>query len=80
MRHLQARVIRFKSSIIEQNIHVASIQQTPGRTMRKPFTPHDYKFAKALQESLAADVENKKDLFKNPEDIETAKKIIRGQV
>ena len=48
--------------------------------MRKPFTPHDYKFAKALQESLAADVENKKDLFKNPEDIETAKKIIRGQL
>ena len=48
--------------------------------MKKPFTPHDYKFAKALQESLAADVENKKDLFKNPEDIETAKKIIRGQV
>jgi len=48
--------------------------------MKKPFTAHDYKFAKALQESIALDIENKKDLFKNPEDIETAKKIIRGQV
>jgi len=47
--------------------------------MKKTFTPHDYKFAKALQESLAVDVDNKKDLFKNPEDIEIAKKIIRGQ-
>ena len=47
--------------------------------MRKPFTSHDYKFAKALQESLAADVDNKKDLFKNPEDLEIAKRIIRGQ-
>ena len=47
--------------------------------MRKPFTSHDYKCAKALQESLAADVDNKKDLFKNPEDIEIAKRIIRGQ-
>lgn len=47
--------------------------------MNKNYTPHDYKFAKALQESLAQDVENKKALFKNPEDIEIAKRIIRGQ-
>jgi hypothetical protein len=47
--------------------------------MNKNYTPHDYKFAKALQESLAQDVENKKSLFKNPEDIELAKRIIRGQ-
>ena len=80
MRHLQARVIRLKSSIIEQNIHVASIKQTPGRTMNKNYTPHDYKFAKALQESIALDIENKKDLFTNPQDAETAKKIIRRQV
>ncbi len=37
--------------------------------MNKNYTPHDYKFAKALQESLAQDVENKKSLFKNPEDM-----------
>lgn len=47
--------------------------------MNKQYTSHDYKFAKALQESLAADIENKKDLFKNKEDIEVAKRIIRGQ-
>ena len=47
--------------------------------MNKNFTPHDYKFAKALQESLAQDVENKKALFKSQEDIELAKRIIRGQ-
>jgi hypothetical protein len=47
--------------------------------MNKNYTPHDYKFAKALQESLAQDIENKKGLFKNPEDIELAKRIIRGQ-
>ena len=47
--------------------------------MNKNYTPHDYKFAKALQESLAQDVENKKALFKNQEDIELAKRIIRGQ-
>jgi len=48
--------------------------------MTKPFTPHDYKFAKALQEAIAVDIENKKDLFTNPQDAETAKKIIRRQV
>lgn len=48
--------------------------------MNKPFTAHDYKFAKALQESIAVDIENKKDLFTNPQDAETAKKIIRRQV
>lgn len=47
--------------------------------MNKKYTPHDYKFAKALQESLAQDIERKKDLFKNPQDIEIAKRIIRGQ-
>jgi hypothetical protein len=41
---------------------------------------HDYKFAQALQESIALDIENKKDLFTNPQDVETAKKIIRRQV
>ena len=40
---------------------------------------HDYKFAKALQESIAQDIEHKKALFKNQEDIELAKRIIRGQ-
>ena len=48
--------------------------------MTKPFTPHDYKFAQALQESIAQDVENKKDLFTNPQDAEMAKRIIRRQV
>ncbi len=47
--------------------------------MNKNYTPHDYKFAKALQESIAQDIENKKALFKNQEDIELAKRIIRGQ-
>jgi hypothetical protein len=47
--------------------------------MNQNYTSHDYKFAKALQESLAQDVENKKALFKNQEDIELAKRIIRGQ-
>jgi len=59
---------------------VALDQQTPGRTMNKPFTAHDYKFAKALQEAIAVDIENKKDLFTNPKDAETAKRIIRRQV
>jgi hypothetical protein len=40
---------------------------------------HDYKFAKALQESLAADIDRKKDLFKDALDVEMAKRIIRGQ-
>jgi hypothetical protein len=48
--------------------------------MTQPFTSHDYNFAKALQESIAQDVENKKDLFTNPQDAETAKRIIRRQV
>jgi hypothetical protein len=48
--------------------------------MNKNYTSHDYKFAKALQEAIAQDVENKKDLFTNPQDAETAKKIIRRQV
>ncbi len=48
--------------------------------MNNKYTSHDYKFAKALQESIAQDVENKKDLFTNPQDAETAKKIIRRQV
>jgi hypothetical protein len=59
---------------------VALDQQTLGRTMNKPFTAHDYKFAKALQEAIAVDIENKKDLFTNPKDAETAKRIIRRQV
>ena len=40
---------------------------------------HDYKFAKALRESLAVDINNKRNLFKNVEDVELAKRIIRGQ-
>ena len=48
--------------------------------MNKNYTPHDYKVAKALQEAIAQDVENKKDLFTNPQDAETAKRIIRRQV
>lgn len=73
------RIIWINASIIKQIIHVACKQQTPGCTMNKNYTSHDYKFARALQESLAADVDSKKDLFKNPEDIEIAKRIIRGQ-
>ena len=48
--------------------------------MNKNYTPHDYKFAKALQEAIAQDVENKKALFTTPQDAEMAKKIIRRQV
>ncbi len=58
---------------------MACDKQTPGCTMNNKYTPHDYKFAKALQESIAQDIENKKALFKNQEDIELAKRIIRGQ-
>lgn len=47
--------------------------------MRPQDKAHDYKFAKALQESLAVDIDRKRDLFKNVEDIELAKRIIRGQ-
>ena len=79
MPNMQNANVGYNTSIIEQNIYVAFTKHTSGCTMRKPFTSHDYKFAKALQESLAADVDNKKDLFKNPEDIEIAKRIIRGQ-
>jgi hypothetical protein len=59
---------------------VACNQQTPGCTINNKYTSHDYKFAKALQESIALDIENKKDLFTNPQDAETAKKIIRRQI
>jgi len=48
--------------------------------MNQKYTSHDYKFAKALQEAIAQDVESKKDLFINPQDAETAKRIIRRQV
>jgi hypothetical protein len=48
--------------------------------MNQNYTSHDYKFAKALQEAIALDIENKKDLFSNPQDAETAKRIIRRQV
>lgn len=80
MRHLPNGNVRINTSIIKQNIHVALDQQTPGCQMSKEDPAHDYKFAKALQESLAQDIEHKKDLFKNAEDIEIAKQIIRGQV
>jgi hypothetical protein len=76
---MQTGIVRIITSKPKQNIQLACNQQTPGCTMNKNYTPHDYKFAKALQESLAQDVENKKALFKNQEDIELAKRIIRGQ-
>ena len=44
--------------------------------MNKNYTPHDYKFAKALQEAIAQDVENKKDLFTNPQDARWPKKSL----
>lgn len=79
MPNMQNANVGYNTSILEQNIHVAFTKHTSGCKMNKNYTPHDYKFAKALQESLAQDVENKKALFKNPEDIEIAKRIIRGQ-
>jgi predicted transcriptional regulator of viral defense system len=79
MPNMQNANVGYNTSITEQNIYVASTKHTSGCAMNKNYTPHDYKFAKALQESLAQDIENKKDLFKNPEDIELAKRIIRGQ-
>jgi type IV pilus biogenesis protein CpaD/CtpE len=48
--------------------------------MRPQDKAHYYKFAQALQEAIAIDIENKKDLFTNLQDAETAKRIIRRQV
>ena len=80
MRHMQTGIVRIITSEPKQNIQLACNQQTSGCTMNKNYTPHDYKFAKALQEAIAQDVENKKALFTNPQDAEMAKKIIRRQV
>jgi hypothetical protein len=79
MQHMWHEHVGNNSVFITQNLWLACAESTSGCRMNKNYTPHDYKFAKALQESLAQDVENKKSLFKNPEDIELAKRIIRGQ-